>query len=136
MPPEAMFHAVSALAAVALGAWQLAAAKRGARHRGVGYLWFAAMAATALSSFLLHGPRGFDALGGYGWIHGLSLWTLFALAMALRAAVGRRIAAHRRWVVGAYTGLVIAGCFAFALPGRAMHELFFVTLPPLVLKGV
>lgn len=133
MSPQAQLHATAAVAAIALGAWQLAAAGRGARHRRVGYLWFAAMTLTALSSFLLKGSNGIALLGGFSWIHGLSLYVLLAIVLAIRAAIARNIRAHRRWVVGAYAGLVVAGVFAVALPGRAMHQILFETLPSMAM---
>jgi uncharacterized membrane protein len=72
MDPVTLVHVVSAGAALVLGAWQLIAAKRGLRHRGIGYLWLGAMALTALSSFGLRSQLGFAWLGGFSLIHGLS----------------------------------------------------------------
>lgn len=122
-------HAGAALAALALGAGQFALARRGSRHRVLGYLWVAAMAVTILSSFGLRGGSGFAWLGGFGPIHGLSLFSALAVGLAVRHAIRRDFRNHRRWVVGAYSGLVGAGLFAAAIPGRAMHALLFVDLP-------
>lgn len=122
-------HLVAALLALALGAWQLIAARGGARHRIVGRLWVLAMAVTALSSFGITGKLGWSWLGGYSAIHGLSLWILVCLALAVRAARARLFPAHRRWMVGAYAGLVGAGVFAALSPGRVVGHWLFVTVP-------
>jgi uncharacterized membrane protein len=122
-------HVTSAVAALGLGAWQIVAAKRGLRHRGVGYAWAAAMLVTALSSFWLTSALGFAWLGGLGPIHGLSLFTLVSLALAVRFAIRRDFRQHRNWVVGAFAGLVGAGVFAVAVPGRKLHSLLLVELP-------
>jgi uncharacterized membrane protein len=132
MNPVTLVHVLSASAAVVLGAWQLIAAKRGLRHRGIGYLWIAAMATTALSSFALRSDIGLAWLGGFSPIHGLSLFTLLSLAMAVRHAIRREIGKHRRWVLGAYAGLASAGLFAVVVPGRELNTLLFVELPKML----
>ncbi|HPA91332.1 MAG TPA: DUF2306 domain-containing protein [Quisquiliibacterium sp.] len=129
MSPIVAVHALSAVAACLLGAWQLIALRRGLRHRRVGYAWMLAMLVTALSSFGLRSPLGFAWLGGLSPIHGLSLFTLLSIALAIRYARRRAFAQHRRWVVGAYAGLLGAGVFAVALPDRAMHRMLFTDLP-------
>lgn len=132
MNTATLIHLASAIAAVGLGAWQLAAAKRGLRHRGVGYAWMLAMALAAGSSFWLKSSLGFDWLGGFSPIHALSAYTLVALVLAIVFAIRRDFARHRRFVVGAYSGLAIAGVFAIASPGRALNSLIFVELPRLL----
>ncbi len=129
MSPILLTHVLAASVSVALGAWQLLATKRTVRHRLVGYMWMSAMAITALSSFFLRGHLGIEALGGYSLIHGLSLWVLFSIVMAIRSAMHHRIAAHRKWVTGSYVGLVIAGVAAMAVPGRVLHTVVVSMLP-------
>ncbi len=124
-----LVHVLAACIAVVLGAWQLVAAKRGMRHRYVGYLWMAAMAVTALGSFGLRSDIGLAWLGGFSPIHGLSVFTLLSLVLAVRHAIRRDFANHRRWVFGAYMGLAGAGVFAVMVPGRVMNTLLFVELP-------
>jgi len=129
MNPVTLIHVLSASTALVLGACQLAATKRGLRHRGLGYLWMAAMLCAAVSSFWLRSDIGLAWLGGFSPIHGLSLFTLVSLALAVRFAVIRNFRRHRNWIVGAYGGLLGAGVFAVALPGREMHNLLFTSLP-------
>jgi uncharacterized membrane protein len=132
MDTATQIHVTSAAAALGLGAWQIVAAKRGLRHRGVGYAWVAAMLVTALSSFWLTSALGFAWLGGLGPIHGLSLFTLVSLALAVRFAIRRDFRQHRNWVAGAFAGLVGAGVFAVAVPGRQLNTLLLVDLPRLL----
>ncbi|MEB2320069.1 MAG: DUF2306 domain-containing protein [Pseudomonadota bacterium] len=136
MNPLTLTHVLAACMAVVLGAWQLLAAKRGLRHRGVGYLWMVAMTVTALSSFGLRSDIGLAWLGGFSWIHGLSLFTLLSLVLAVRYAIRRDFANHRRWVLGAYMGLAGAGVAAVAAPERLMNTLLFVDLPRLLSDGL
>ena len=122
-------HLVAALICVALGAWQLLAPRFGQRHRGVGYAWVVAMAVTAVSSFWLKGRLGWPWLDGFSFIHGLSLWTLVSLTVAVTLARRRKIAAHRRWMQSTFVSLVVAGLLAAASPGRALNTLLFTTTP-------
>ena len=106
------------LAAVIPGAAQLWMAKGGRVHRIMGYIWVALMAIVSLSSFFIHELR---LVGAFSPIHLLSIFTLWSLYMAIRAAKDRRINAHRRWMQNLYVmALLITGAFTF-LPGRTMH---------------
>jgi uncharacterized membrane protein len=135
MPTPMMVHLFAALAALLLGAWQLLAARRGARHRMVGYLWLLAMLVTSLSSFRLESGLGIAWLAGFSPIHALSVFTMISLAMALFHARARDFRRHQRWIAGAYAGLVAAGVVAAALPGRALHAMLFVELPRIVVAA-
>lgn len=115
-------HALAAFAAVILGAVQLWMRKGGRVHRTMGYIWVVLMAIVALSSFFIHELRLF---GAFSPIHLLSIFTLWSLYMAIRAAKDRRINAHRRWMQNLYVmALLITGAFTF-LPGRTMHMVLF-----------
>ena len=115
-------HALAAFAAVIIGAIQLWMRKGGRVHRIMGYIWVALMAIVALSSFFIHEIR---LVGAFSPIHLLSIFTLWALYMAIRAAKDRRINAHRRWMQNLYVmALLITGAFTF-LPGRTMHMVLF-----------
>ena len=115
-------HALAAFAAVILGAVQLWMRKGGRVHRTMGYIWVALMAIVALSSFFIHELR---LVGAFSPIHLLSIFTLWSLYMAIRAAKDRRINVHRRWMQNLYVmALLITGAFTF-LPGRTMHMVLF-----------
>ena len=55
--------------------------------------------------------------GAWSWIHGLTVWTLISMCVALRAIRTGRIRLHARFMVGTMAGAVVAGAFALA-PGR------------------
>lgn len=115
-------HALAAFAAVIIGALQLWMRKGGRVHRIMGYIWVALMAIVALSSFFIHEIKMF---GAFSPIHLLSIFTLWSLYMAIRAAKDRRINAHRRWMQNLYVmALLITGAFTL-LPGRTMHTVLF-----------
>ena len=115
-------HALAAFAAVIIGALQLWMRKGGRVHRIMGYIWVALMATVALSSFFIHEIKMF---GAFSPIHLLSIFTLWSLYMAIRAAKDRRINAHRRWMQNLYVmALLITGAFTL-LPGRTMHVILF-----------
>ncbi|WP_114562180.1 DUF2306 domain-containing protein [Ephemeroptericola cinctiostellae] len=113
-------HLVCALLSLIVGAWQLMQAKGTPQHKTIGRFWLLCMAVTSLSSFWLHGV-------GYrwGWIHVLSVWTLFCLVCALYFARTKNIRRHRKFVVGAYCGLVGAGVAAVLMPGRVLNVWLF-----------
>jgi uncharacterized membrane protein len=115
-------HALAAFAAVIIGALQLWMRKGGRVHRIMGYIWVSLMTVVALSSFFIHELR---IVGAFSPIHLLSIFTLWSLFMAIRAAKDRRINAHRRWMQNLYVmALLITGAFTF-LPGRTMHVILF-----------
>lgn len=115
-------HAIAALAALALGAVQLAAPKGTLPHRGLGWLWAALMATVALSSFWIHEMRWF---GPFGPIHLLSLYVVWALPRALFRAHRHDVARHAAGMQGLFLGgLVLAGLFTL-WPGRIMHQVLF-----------
>jgi uncharacterized membrane protein len=115
-------HALAAYAAVIIGAIQLWMRKGGRVHRIMGHIWVVLMATVALSSFFIHELR---LVGAFSPIHLLSIFTLWSLYMAIRAAKDRRINAHRRWMQNLFVmALLITGAFTF-LPGRTMHMVFF-----------
>ena len=115
-------HALAAFAAVIIGGVQLWMRKGGRVHRIIGYIWVALMATVALSSFFIHEIKMF---GAFSPIHLLSIFTLWSLYMAIRAAKDRRINAHRRWMQNLYVmALLITGAFTL-LPGRTMHTVLF-----------
>ena len=115
-------HALAALAAIALGALQLALPKGTFAHRGAGLAWIATMALVALSSFFINEFRTF---GPFSPIHILSAFTLWALWSGVAAARRGDIAHHRQTMWSLYAlALILTGAFTL-LPGRRMHAVLF-----------
>jgi len=118
-------HAFPALAAILLGAAQLALPKGTPLHRAMGWTWVVLMALIAGSSFFIHTICSF---GPYSLIHLLSVLTLVSLPLGVYHARSHHIAAHARVMKLLFLGaLVIAGLFTL-LPGRIMHDVVFGTV--------
>ncbi|MCC6717243.1 MAG: DUF2306 domain-containing protein [Acetobacteraceae bacterium] len=121
-PAVIQAHAFAAMAAFLIGLVQFAAPKGTLPHRSLGWIWVLLMAGVALSSFWITGVAG---AGHFSWIHALSVVTLVALVLAVRAARGGRIRAHQRAMTIIFLGaLMLAGVFTL-LPGRIMHRVLF-----------
>ena len=120
--PEIRIHALAAVAAFLLGAFQFASVKGARAHRIVGWLWVALMGLVALSSLFVNTTCTF---GPFSWIHLLTLLTLTTLPLAVLAARRHQVPRHATMMISLYTGaLIIAGAFTFA-PGRIMHDVAF-----------
>ena len=79
-------------------------------HRRIGWVWSAAMLATALLSFLVHRTNP----GGYSFIHILSAWVVIQVPLIVWSARTHNVRRHRRSVRAMVTGAVlIAGFFTF-----------------------
>ncbi|ANJ87111.1 hypothetical protein MB84_26505 [Pandoraea oxalativorans] len=109
-----------ATAAILLGAAILLMRRGTSRHRWAGRLWVSAMTATATTSF---GIRELGH-GNLSWLHALSVYVLVGLALAVLAIRRGDVMAHRRQMMGLFTGLVIAGVAAVAVPGRTLSSAF------------
>ena len=120
--PVIQFHAVAAMAALVLGAVQLAAPKGTIPHRSLGWVWVALMAAVAGTSFWIHDMR---MVGPFSWIHGLSIFTLVMLVVGVTYARRHNVTGHRQTMIWIFVGaLVITGFFTF-MPGRIMNKVLF-----------
>lgn len=119
-PAVIRFHIAAAVTALAVGSALLAGVKGTRLHRALGWMWCAAMMATAVSSLFIRVVNP----GHWSFIHFLSGWVIVAVPMGLAAARRRDIALHRRMMTGLFVGgLLIAGAFTFA-PGRLMWDVF------------
>jgi uncharacterized membrane protein len=120
--PIIQIHAFAAMAAFALGIVQLSAPKGTLPHRTIGWIWVMLMLAICVSAFFIHTIR---LWGPWSPIHLLAIFTLIMLPIAVLNAHRHRVDAHRRTMIGLFTGaLVIAGVFTF-MPGRIMHAVIF-----------
>lgn len=114
-------HLGTALPALAIGAWQLSAAKGSALHRYAGWAWVGLMLVASVSSFwILEIRRG----AGFSPIHLLSVWVPVSMALAIYFIRRGNVRAHKRFMVGTYLGLAGAGLGAL-LPTRFLGQLLF-----------
>ena len=111
-------HLVTALLALGLGTANLVLAKGTRRHRVVGAVWVGAMLCMAVSSFWIR-EINHGALSG---IHGLTVWTLFSMFIAVWGIRTGRVRLHAGFMVGTMVGTVAAGGFAL-VQGRFIGRL-------------
>lgn len=123
-----LLHLATVLPAAVLGAYLLANAKGGARHRALGKVYLALMCATAVATIWLPaqvGPALRIAGLRLGLLHLFVPLTLHGVWQAFRSVRRGDIKAHKRAMIGMYSGaLVVAGLLSFA-PGRLLHRLLF-----------
>ena len=106
MTPLVAVHALAALVALLLGAWQLFLGARGTRgHRVVGRVWVGALMFVAGSSFWIQEVRP----GHFSALHALSVVTLVTVPLGVLGARQGRIRDHRSAMTGNWIGLVGAG---------------------------
>lgn len=118
-PLVVQLHALSALAALSLGAVQLLAPKGALPHRIMGMVWVALMAMVASTAIFIREIND----GSFSLIHLFVPLTFFGLFGIVRNAVTGDFKGHLSTVRGLFFGaLIIPGLFAF-LPGRLMWEI-------------
>jgi uncharacterized membrane protein len=110
-----IFHLVTALPAMVLGAFVLWRKKGTFLHKFLGRLWVALMLMTAVGSF------GIKSSGQFSWIHILSVVTIVSIVAGLAAIRRHQRERHRRCMQGAYIGLMIAFVFTLA-PSRFLGQ--------------
>ena len=115
-------HAIVALIALCLAAWQIVGMKGTPRHRAIGWLFVIAMAYVALSALFIHALQLF---GIWSPIHLLVPVTLWALWRGVSHARAGRIRSHQYSMLSlVLLALVVTGAFTLA-PGRVMHAVVF-----------
>ena len=113
-------HIAAALLATVLAVVILASRKGTPRHRLLGRVAVALMALVAAHSFVVRELND----GAFSGIHILSAFTLAALAYAVFQIRRRNVRAHKRAMIGVFTGFIAAGALTL-LPGRFLHEALF-----------
>lgn len=115
-------HALAALAALILGAIQLAAPKGSLPHRTIGYVWAALMLFIAIGGFWI---TELHIWGRWSPIHILSVVVIVTVPLAVWRAHRHQVTAHKRGMISLYVlALVVTGLFTL-WPGRIMHEVVF-----------
>jgi uncharacterized membrane protein len=122
-------HAIAAAFSIMFGAFQLfGRAKGGPVHRIIGRVWVFAMYVVTSTSF------GIQTLnGGFTWLHGLAVFTIFTVSIGLWAARKKKIQAHRSFMKGSYFGVLGAFIGVVVVPERripqmAIHDLAGLSL--------
>jgi uncharacterized membrane protein len=121
--PLIAIHLMCALAALAIGAWQLVRSANGdGGHRLIGWSWVLCMGAAVISSAFIRDYR-MPNIAGFTPIHLFTLYVAWHLPRGVYFAKTGQIAAHRATMRGLYFGgCVVAGLFTL-LPGRFLGNL-------------
>lgn len=118
IPPFILLHLATIVPALILGPWVLFRKKGDLTHKVLGRIWVFLMVLGSLLSF------GIQMGGGLSWLHGLAVYTIYAVVRGLIAARKHDYRAHRANMIGSYLGLFVA--FVFALrPGRLLGYLLW-----------
>ncbi len=111
-------HVAAALSALIIGAVLLLGVKGRAFHKATGWTWVICMMTVAIGSFWIR------TTGHLSYIHVLSAGVAITVPLAVVAAKGRNLKAHRAGMTRNFLGgLIIAGAFTF-VPGRLMWMIF------------
>ena len=129
VPAAIWLHLATIVVALGLTPVMLLRRKATRSHRVLGYLWTAAMVATAALSLAFKtgaGPGSHGVFtGDLSPIHLLSLVVLVMVPRLVLAARRHDVAAHRRGVRGIVVGaILIAGFFTFPFDRLLGHWLF------------
>ncbi|MBV0914000.1 DUF2306 domain-containing protein [Anianabacter salinae] len=125
-PLHIQLHTAAATLALVLGPMAILRPRRDRLHKSLGYVWVAAMAFTALSSFAI---GNFGVIGPVSPIHLLAVLVLWSLWRAMRAILAGNVRLHRVIMQNLYwKGLLIAGLFNF-LPGRTLSRALLPDTP-------
>ncbi len=114
-------HLITALAALGFGSFVLLRPKGTPMHKAFGRTWVGLIVITSIVSFGIFQIR---EGAGFSIIHLLSVWTLFAVTMGVLAIRRGKVRNHAGWMIGTFSGLVIAGAIALS-PNRLLSELLF-----------
>jgi len=118
----AYLHLATVIPSFGIGTLQLLRRKGTPTHKLLGKIYMALMLTTGLITLAMPAQVGPQFLNDFGFIHTLSLLTLFNIPAAYFAARRVDIKAHRAAMISLYVGgILIAGTLAF-LPGRMLHE--------------
>ncbi|MDD1795188.1 DUF2306 domain-containing protein [Enterovibrio sp. ZSDZ42] len=120
------FHLATAVASFCIGTYLLVRRKGSPAHRQLGKVYMLLMMVTAVSTLFIPAQVGPQVFYHFGYIHILSVVTLYTVPEAIFAIRKGDIKKHRNAMVILYVmALLVAGAFAF-MPGRLLHTWFFV----------
>jgi uncharacterized membrane protein len=120
------FHLLTVMPALVIGAYILLKPKGTPPHRLLGKLYMSLLIVTAVASFFMQAQVGARLFDHFGYIHLVSLLTLYSVPMAYYTARKRNVRRHKRLMVLTYIGaILIAGLFALFTPGRVLYGVLF-----------
>lgn len=118
-------HLATVVPAFIIGTILLLSRKGSRRHKMMGIIYMILMLVTAVVSLFLQAQVGPVFLDHFGYIHLLSLLTIYTVFVAYISAKNGNVKRHSSSMIGLYIGgILLAGSFAFT-PGRHLHSWLF-----------
>ncbi|RPA58166.1 DUF2306 domain-containing protein [Shewanella frigidimarina] len=118
-------HLATVVPAFFIGSYLLVVRKGTAKHKALGKIYMVLMLFTAIVSLFMPAQLGASFLNHFGYIHLLSLLTLYAVPAGYFYIKKGNVRGHKRSMIILYCGgLIVAGTFAF-MPGRLLHDWIF-----------
>lgn len=119
------WHLATVLPAFVIGTYLFIVKKGTVQHKVLGRIYMILMLITAIITLFMPAHVGSRLLDHFGFIHGFSILTIWAVPRAYFAIKKRDVTTHKRAMIGLYIGgMLIAGGFTF-FPGRYLHTLLF-----------
>jgi uncharacterized membrane protein len=118
-------HVAAAVFAIGLGSFQFLARKGALPHRVIGWVWVVLLASICISSFYIPGTI---FLGPISVFHVLSVYTLWALYMGIKAARHHDVAYHKSSMIWIYSlSIILSAVIAVSSSGSVLYEVFFTS---------
>jgi uncharacterized membrane protein len=119
-------HLVIVLPCLIIGTYLLITKKGTPTHRRLGKIYLVLMGITGLLTLFIPAQVGPKLGGHFGYLHLLSVLTIWSVPTAWMAAKKGNIPVHRAAMIRLYVGgLLIAGGFAVLAEGRYLNGLLF-----------
>jgi uncharacterized membrane protein len=132
--PFLIVHVVAGIVALLAGPLQFVRrirARRPALHRATGLVYVAACAIAAPAGFLLALGTTAGPVAATGFAIPAVLLPVFTF-LGLRAAIERRFAEHREWMLRSYAVIATAITLRLMIPGSALLGFDFMTAYPVI----
>jgi uncharacterized membrane protein len=111
--------------ALIIGTYILVNQKGTPKHKALGRIYMLLMLITAVITLIMPAQLGATFLGHFGYIHLLSLLTLYAVPAAIIYIRKGNVGGHKRSMILLYCGgILVAGTFAL-MPGRLLNTWLF-----------
>ena len=108
-----------------IGTYLLFTEKGTGTHKKLGRIYMVLMLVTATITLFMKARVGPVFLNHFGYIHSLSMLTIYTVPFAYFAAKKGNSKKHKSGMIGLYAGgIIIAGSFAL-MPGRLLHGWIF-----------
>jgi uncharacterized membrane protein len=118
-------HLLTVVPAFIIGTYLLLKRKGTPKHKALGKIYMVLMLITAIISLFMPAQLGSTFLNHFGYIHLLSLLTLYAVPAAYFYINKGNIRGHKRSMIILYCGgILVAGTFAL-MPGRLLNTWLF-----------